>query len=173
MKYVGSTLAVDAAWEELTENRYFLLSDAEARASYGIDPATGDPPAKYWNVHHGGWVAGLDAMHTLHCLNHLRTTLYPEVYPQDPQNAAMHGAHCVDHLRQLAMCNVDLTPIPTQWFEGIGQNYINSSRVHTCRNFGAVREWVRERFNGSEAVRARNKDGEWSFLFVLGIVTDL
>ncbi|KAK4550828.1 hypothetical protein LTR36_000408 [Oleoguttula mirabilis] len=158
MKYVGSNSEVDVAWDELAEDRYFLLSDEEARRAYGSD-TSGYPPAKYWNVHHGGYVAGLDVLHTLHCLNHLRTTLYPHVYPQDPQNGVMHAAHCIDHLRQLAMCYSDLTPIPTQWFDGIGQNYINSSQVHTCRNFWDVRDWATERFNGSTAVKPRNRDG--------------
>ncbi|KAK5122811.1 hypothetical protein LTR85_003726 [Meristemomyces frigidus] len=158
-KYIGATPAVDVAWDELAEDRYFLLSDDEARRAYGTNPSTGEPPAEYWNVHHGGYVAGLDVLHTLHCLNHLRTTLYPDVYPQDPQNSVTHGAHCIDHMRQLAMCYSDLTPIPTQWFAGIGQNYINSSQVHTCRNFWAVREWSTERFNGSTAVKPRNRDG--------------
>ena len=162
MEYVGSTPAVDAAWEELTEDRYFLLTNEEARRAYGQD-RNGQPPAKYWNVHHGGYVAGLDVLHTLQCLNHLRKTLYPKAYPQDPDNSAMHSAHCLDHLRQLAMCNADLTPIPTQWFEGINQNYINSSREHTCRDFWQVRHWATERFNGSTAVKARNRDGKSLF----------
>lgn len=98
-------------------------------------------------------------LHTLHCLDHLRKTLYPEGYPQDPENAQTHSAHCLDHLRQLAMCHSDLTPIPTQYFPGISQNYINSSREHTCRDFWAVRDWATERFNGTTAVKPRNRDG--------------
>lgn len=153
LKYMGEGDEVDAAWDELTKDRYFLLSEAEAREAFG------NPPNKYWNVHHGGYVAGLDALHTLHCLNHLRMSLYPDHYPQDPKDGRMHNAHCVDHLRQLVMCNADLTPVPTQWFNGLERNYINSSREHTCRDFGRVREWATERFNGSTAVKARNRDG--------------
>ena len=156
LAYFGSTPDVDHAWDELTSDRYFLLSDAEAREAYG------ENPMKYWNVHHGGYVAGLDTMHTLHCLNHLRMSLYPDIYPQDPEHGTMHKAHCVDHLRQLAMCHVDLTPVPTQWFDGLERNYINSSREHTCRNFSKVREWSTERFNGSTAVKPRNRDGNYS-----------
>lgn len=59
------------------------------------------------------------------------------------------------------MCHGDLTPIPTQYFSGIGKNYINSSREHTCRDFWPIREWATERFNGSTAVKPRNKDGEY------------
>lgn len=154
LKYVGSTPEIDGAWEELTKDRYFLLSDTEATEAYGSDPSI------YWNVHHGGYIAGLDVLHTLHCLNHLRMSIYPEVYPQDPIDGPMHKAHCVDHLRQLVMCNADLTPVPTQYFNGLERNYINSSRVHTCRDFSKVRYWATERFNGSTAVKPRNRDGK-------------
>ncbi|EMC92303.1 hypothetical protein BAUCODRAFT_151715 [Baudoinia panamericana UAMH 10762] len=153
MKYIGATPDVDAAWMELVGDRYFLLSDEEADAAFGPNAA------RYWNVHHGGYAIGLDVLHTLHCVNQLRMSLYPEVYPQDPRHGVMHKAHCVDHLRQLAMCGSDLTPIPTQWFPGLGQNYINSSQEHTCRDFWRVREWATERFNGSTAVKPRNRDG--------------
>lgn len=83
LKYVGSSSEVDAAWDALTKDRYFLLSDDEAREAYGEDP---EP---YWNVHHGGYIAGLDVLHTLHCLNHLRMSIYPDVYPQDPTDGPM------------------------------------------------------------------------------------
>jgi len=159
---------VDAAWDDLTHDRYFLLSDAEAREAYGDDHLP-----RYWNEHHGGYAAGLDVLHTLHCLNHLRHSLYPRVYPQDPQNAITHNAHCIDHLRQLAMCHADLTPIPTQFFPGLGQNYINSSREHVCRDFDSVRAWATERFNGSTAVRARNRDGESARMWKAGEGTDV
>jgi len=99
-------------------------------------------------------------LHTLHCLNQLRMSIYPATYPQDPVDGPMHKAHCVDHLRQLAMCSADLTPVPTQWFEGLGRNYINSSREHTCRDFSQVRQWATDRISGSSAVKARNRDGK-------------
>ena len=104
---------------------------------------------------------GLDVLHTLHCLNHLRMSLYPDIYPQDPIDGPTHKAHCVDHLRQLVMCNADLTPVPTQYFEGLERNYINSSREHTCRDFSKVRTWATERLNGSTAVKARDRDGKF------------
>ncbi|TKA71268.1 hypothetical protein B0A55_07343, partial [Friedmanniomyces simplex] len=44
MQYVGATPAVDAAWHELVEDRYFLLSDAEAQKAYGPGNIS-----QYWN----------------------------------------------------------------------------------------------------------------------------
>lgn len=69
----------------------------------------------------------------------------------------MDGAdHCINHLRQMIMCNADITPIPTRWYGGINQNYIDSNRPHTCRNFGKLRAWVSERYNGSLAVPSQS-----------------
>jgi hypothetical protein len=57
------------------------------------------------------------------------------------------------------MCNSDLTPIPSRFYPSIDQNYIDSDRPHTCRNFAKVRDWVSERYNGTLAVpRADGKD---------------
>lgn len=90
-----------------------------------------------------------------------------------PPLALRHKAHCVEHLRQLAMCSADLTPVPTQWFQGLGRNYINSSREHTCRDFSLVRQWATDRFNGSTAVKARNRDGKILPLRIAGDPADL
>ena len=156
-RFIGSTPEVDAEWNQLVKDRYFLLSDEEAKEAYGHNIAP------YWNGFHGGYVAGLDVLHTLHCLNRLRLMIYPQVYgekSEESRNAQAHNAHCLDHLRQLAMCHSDLTPIPTQFFPGIQRNYINSSREHTCRSFQHVRDWATERFNGSTAIKARHRNGE-------------
>lgn len=89
-------------------------------------------------------------MHTLHCLDHIRKAFYPDHYPVDNEiHGVLHRDHCLDHLRQTVLCNADLTPIPSRYYKALGQNYIDSDRPHTCRDFGRIREWVSERFNGS------------------------
>ena len=71
--------------------------------------------------------------------------------------SSIDGAgHCINYLRQMIMCNADITPIPTRWYAGINQNYIDSNRPHTCRNFGKLRAWVSERYNGSLAVPSQS-----------------
>jgi hypothetical protein len=65
----------------------------------------------------------------------------------------------------MVMCNSDLTPIPSRYYIGIDQNYIDSSeQPHTCRNWPKVRDWVSARFNGSLAVPPAEGtviDDEW------------
>ncbi|KAF2101283.1 hypothetical protein NA57DRAFT_72725 [Rhizodiscina lignyota] len=153
LQYIGNGKAVDDAWTGLVKDRYFLLTDDEAREAWGSEYT------EYWDELRGGYLAGLDMFHTLHCLDHIRMAFYPELYPENPIHGQIHRDHCVDHLRQMIMCNADLTVIPTKFFSGIGKNYINSDRRHTCRDFSKIREWTTSRYNGTLAVKARNKDG--------------
>lgn len=53
--------------------------------------------------------------------------------------------HCIDALRQMLQCVVDITPIPTRYYPGIGHNYIDSDREHTCRDFDQMRVWMSHR----------------------------
>lgn len=153
-QYTGEpSRAIDRSWELLHWGRFFLLSEAEARDAWG--PAY----KEYWAPKEGGYAAALDVMHSLHCLDHLRKAYYPEIYKSDsPIHGLMHRDHCIDHLRQLVMCKSDLTPIPSRFYAGIDQNYIDSDRPHTCRNFTKIRNWVSARYNGTLAVpRADNR----------------
>ena len=60
----------------------------------------------------------------------------------------------------MLQCTSDLTPIPSRFYPGIGRNYIDSDRVHVCRDFSQIRAWVTERFNGTLAVRVRQMPKE-------------
>ncbi|KAI4863016.1 hypothetical protein F4820DRAFT_428419, partial [Hypoxylon rubiginosum] len=147
-KYVGEpSREIDHNWALLHWGRFFLLTDDEARDAWG-------PRYKeFWAPKQGGYVAALESFHTVHCLDHIRKAFYPDAYPTDsPIHGALHRDHCINHLRQTVMCNLDLTPIPSRFWTGIDNNYIDGDRMHTCRNWQKVRDWVTERYNGSLAV---------------------
>ncbi|KAF2214937.1 hypothetical protein CERZMDRAFT_57437 [Cercospora zeae-maydis SCOH1-5] len=149
---------MDRAWDQLIQHRYFLINDDEAREAWGPDyeqyyryPDTPD--------HEGGYVAGLDVLHTLHCVNMLRKSLYKDQYHEGEHGTKKfqqyHVDHCLDIVRQNIQCNSDLTLIPTRWWDGLGKtgrNFIDSDQVHTCRNFGMIREWAHGKWNRSHRV---------------------
>ncbi|KAI0965306.1 hypothetical protein F4678DRAFT_485386 [Xylaria arbuscula] len=170
LKYMGLGPKVDSAWDELTKgkystpsessnvsnsitDRYFLLTDEEAKEAWG------DGYTEFWDDNTGGYLGGLDMFHTLHCLDHLRKSFYPDEYILDGIHGDMHQLHCIDHLRQMIQCNADMTVIPTRWYGSINQNYIDSDRTHTCRDFSKVREWVSSRYDGLLAVKPRYQNG--------------
>ncbi|KAI1148706.1 hypothetical protein F4825DRAFT_454176 [Nemania diffusa] len=152
LEYIGSSPQVNKAWAELIKNRYFLLTDDEARETLG------ENYTEFWDEPRGGYLGGLDMFHTLHCLDHIRMSLYPDKYDLHAHDH-IHQVHCVDHLRQLIQCSSDMTIIPTRYFESVGHNYIDSNRPHTCRDFTKIREWASNRYNGELAVRPRYRNG--------------
>ncbi|MCJ1360351.1 MAG: hypothetical protein MMC33_010356 [Icmadophila ericetorum] len=155
LRYVGEPSSeVDDAWNELTKERYFLLSEEEAHNAWGSEYE------EFWNEYWGGYLAGLDVFHTLHCLDHLRQAFYPDYYPQTILHGKLHNVHCIDHIRQMVQCYADATPIPSRYYPGLGQNYIDSDQVHTCRNFAELRAWTSERYNGSAAVEPKFRQPE-------------
>lgn len=86
-------------------------------------------------------------------------SFYTEEYVLDGIHGDMHQIHCIDHIRQMIQCNADMTVIPTRWYDSIHQNYIDSDRTHTCRDFGKVREWASSRYSGPSAVKPRHPNG--------------
>ncbi|KAF2207417.1 hypothetical protein CERZMDRAFT_16581, partial [Cercospora zeae-maydis SCOH1-5] len=140
---------IDLEWEELIKKRYFLIDDDEAREAWGPNyqqyyryPDQGDKK--------GGYVAGVDVLHTLHCVNVIRLALQKTYYTAHEGDGATrfeqyHINHCLDIVRQSVQCSSDLTLIPTRWWESLGnygRQFIDSDQVHTCRSFSKIREWV-------------------------------
>jgi len=152
-RYVGEpSQEIDDAWEDLVERRYFFLTEPEARAAWG------EEYVEFWERNEGGYGAGLDVMHLLHCLNFVRKDFHRERYPPRTVDPTLHRYHCIDIIRQSLMCHADLTPIPTRYYKGLGQNYIDSNRPHVCRNWRQIRSWVTERNNGSLEVKPLHPD---------------
>ena len=64
--YVGNPTLhpeIDWNWDNLTYGRYVLITKEEALASWpDVDIE------QYWDKQRGGYVAGFDVFHTLHCL---------------------------------------------------------------------------------------------------------
>lgn len=78
---------VDEGWNRITGGiggLYFLVTDEEAKQSWG------ESLDEYWDDRRGGYRAGLDVFHSLHCLNHIRMALYPEYYTQHKVHGRKH-----------------------------------------------------------------------------------
>jgi hypothetical protein len=131
--------------------RYFQITEDEAREAWG-------PGYEQYKEHDNtGYVAGLDVMHLLHCLNFIRQDFNRERYINSKHHAhahanvdpILHRNHCFEAIRQSLMCHADLAPIPSRYYEVLGQNYIDTNRPHVCRNWNMIRSWVTGRVNGT------------------------
>ncbi|KAK7539774.1 tat pathway signal sequence [Phyllosticta citribraziliensis] len=144
---------VDAAWESLGVNYRALVVPPEKAAKSNLLPDQVKVREKYG----GGFVANVEGMHQLHCLNLLREGLY---YNYDYYKAKGDGAwvnsdhvirrhvsHCLDIIRQNLMCNVDIGVLGQVWVQFDDDDpfaYVDFNTKHTCRNFDQVREWAKE-----------------------------
>ncbi|KAH8898711.1 hypothetical protein GQ53DRAFT_877812 [Thozetella sp. PMI_491] len=141
--YVGEpSPLIDQAWYNLSAQRDFLLSEEEAKALWPNDYM------KHWHHTFKGYLVGIDAFHTLHCLYY-----YPEYYhikPGHEESAVTHRGHCIEQIRQYVMCNADLTPYGMRWYPNPGREYADSDVTHTCRNWDKIRDFTRERWLSDE-----------------------
>ncbi|KAG8354308.1 hypothetical protein FVEN_g7755 [Fusarium venenatum] len=168
---------LEANWQRLIGQRYFSVSSKEAERAWG------DKRHEYVDQNMGGYTAGFDVFHTLHCINELRKALRPEHYP--PKSHALHGAlhndkflhamftisdvllhyakltflpeHCLEILRQTVQCYGSTTLIPTTFMKGLEHNYIDSDQVHICRSFNFIRNYTSLRMQGKDRYVPRDK----------------
>ncbi|KAH9825648.1 Cyclochlorotine biosynthesis protein [Teratosphaeria destructans] len=139
-QYVGTpSKEIDEAWDALIQGRYFYITEDEARQTWP------DTYQQYYRDEYG-YRAGLDVLHTLHCVNMLRKTIYVDYYPHYTMGKPFQQYHVA------VQCQGDLTPIPVRWFESAGRRFIDSDQTHRCRDFSAIRDWATSRYNGSLAV---------------------
>lgn len=142
-QYIGSpSPEIDQNWHEmLSVGQYLVLNETEAKVMPGISDINGQ------------YLAEVDAMHSLHCLNYIRKELDAEYYRSHDHYTYMsadgrdpHIDHCIEHLRQTIQCGIDLTPVPLVSFGTPGDiQVIGQPQVHTCRNWDVFRAWWTER----------------------------
>ncbi|PVH73924.1 hypothetical protein DL98DRAFT_389913, partial [Cadophora sp. DSE1049] len=140
MKLFGEPSAeIDHNWERLIGRRYVSMSEKEAIRAWG------EKRHEYVDERLGGYTAGLDMFHNLHCVNSLRKALRPDYYQTVSSHGGLHNEHCLDIIRQSIQCSGSTTLIPTKFMEGLHHNYIDSDQVHTCRSFTFLRDWMNTR----------------------------
>ncbi|KAI1192459.1 hypothetical protein F5X97DRAFT_329620 [Nemania serpens] len=99
----------------------------------------------------GGYMASVEVLHQLHCLNMLRQATYEDYYKDkaepwkdSPQVLRYHLDHCIDNLRQKLMCDADAGILTYVWVKGHPAPFPDFSVQHKCRDFDALKDWVTE-----------------------------
>ncbi|KAE9376628.1 hypothetical protein N431DRAFT_400882 [Stipitochalara longipes BDJ] len=142
---------IDENWKKLIGMRYFSISEEEAKSIWP------DNYKDYVDQLEGGYTAGLDVFHTLHCVNAVRMELHKDYYNESSRNDLPHIDHCLDAIRQYIQCAGITTLVPTKWREGLRRNYIDSDQVHTCRSFTYLRDFTTSRRWGGPAYVERDR----------------
>ena len=95
-------------------------------------------------------MTGLSVGHSLHCLDQLRKSLWPErynnsIWKPDGTFDYMtfgHFDHCIDMLRQSLLCACDITPIVYHWNTRLNQTRAHFDTMRTCRNCVKIMDWA-------------------------------
>ncbi|KAH7394355.1 hypothetical protein BKA66DRAFT_410649 [Pyrenochaeta sp. MPI-SDFR-AT-0127] len=100
----------------------------------------------------GGYMASVEVLHQLHCLNMLRQATYENYYKDkaepwedSPQVLRHHLDHCIDNLRQKLMCEADTGILTYVWVKDHPAPFPDFNVQHKCRNIENILEWVSER----------------------------
>ncbi|KAI1094223.1 hypothetical protein F5B19DRAFT_446440 [Rostrohypoxylon terebratum] len=147
--------STEEAWLELTQiHAGILLVPKEEAQESGIDP---EIHAYFDNPEKGlvGHPVIIEATHQLHCLNLLRRYSYFNFnYTSEAEHVALsettsyyqslHVDHCIEYLRYRLMCTADVGIVPFIWAGKKGRLTADMDRMHTCRDYEAVRKFVKQ-----------------------------
>ncbi|KAG0697875.1 hypothetical protein DFH29DRAFT_1003365 [Suillus ampliporus] len=107
-------------------------------------------PNSYPDEYGGGYMATVEVIHQLHCIDMLRRVGWGDHYyhrddiHESPEEFRTHVDHCIEMLRQLTMCRGDVTMITNDWIEGSDDPFPEFDVPHQCRSFEKILDWVDE-----------------------------
>ncbi|KAG0698829.1 hypothetical protein DFH29DRAFT_809852, partial [Suillus ampliporus] len=140
---------IDAAWDRIS------LDARPVRMMLEQLLRTGEKPspimARYPDEYGGGYMATVEVIHQLHCIDMLRRVSWGDHhkssghdFDEPHEDFRVHLSHCIKMLRQIIMCRGDMTMITYDWVKGAQDPFPNFNIPHRCRNFEKVLEWVDE-----------------------------
>ena len=138
---------VDAAWERVG-NLWPHVIHTDDVIRLGKDPSKTARWPLDWGFGPEAHVAGLDVLHTIHCLNAIRRDVhwrhyYIEKYPDGvfPELHRIHTDHCLHVILQNLMCSATADIFTNAWVEGQVHPFPDFNVNKKCRNFDAILEW--------------------------------
>ncbi|KAF7585873.1 hypothetical protein BBP40_009948 [Aspergillus hancockii] len=137
---------IDEAWDELVYPAGGLVRLSKDQ----LDRINASEyAAEYTPEMGGGYIAGIEVFHQLHCVNMLRKATNMDYYLpkmeewKDRRTLRYHLDHCIDMLRQKLMCDPDVGMVTYVWAKGWKQAFPDFNTVHKCRDYSKVLEWAR------------------------------
>ncbi|KAJ3817812.1 hypothetical protein F5880DRAFT_1332162 [Lentinula raphanica] len=153
--YKGAGDEVDQAWAELYNfSKSVLTKDEASLLSNQPDPLYPTSAFKSHGHHSRAasasahvepvYLVELDVFSQLHCLDDIRRFVHSNEYPsQQPSSARL--SWCIDSLRQSLMCTTDINSMVYSRNPDTKEFELSDTNAYTCRDFGAIREWAKER----------------------------
>ncbi|KAK5997735.1 hypothetical protein PT974_00092 [Cladobotryum mycophilum] len=90
-----------------------------------------------------GFLAGIDVIHELHCLNYVREHIYAEYYKFEAKKFQdEHIYHCIDHIREILMCHGDIAVHTYEKSKEDQRPLMKRQTTHECRKWEPLFEWA-------------------------------
>ncbi|KAG1891070.1 hypothetical protein F4604DRAFT_1704100 [Suillus subluteus] len=138
---------LEAAWGRVAIDGRLFDMTLEQLLRTGEEPAPSK--ARYPEEYGGNYLATVEVIHQLHCINMVRQSSWGDHYlahdldfVQSPDKWRIHLDHCVEILRQIIMCRSDVTIVTYDWVEGLDDPYPNFNVPHQCRDLEKILDWV-------------------------------
>jgi hypothetical protein len=139
----GPSQEIDAAWDRISHDARLVRLTLEQLLRTGEKPSPS--MARYPDEYGGGYMANVEVIHQLHCMDMLRKASWGDHANSSDKNFwRIHLDHCIEMLRQNIMCRGDVTMITYDWVEGVKDPFPNFNIPHRCRNFDNVLKWIDE-----------------------------
>ncbi|KAI0162296.1 hypothetical protein GGR57DRAFT_517635 [Xylariaceae sp. FL1272] len=140
---------VDAAWNRVTDVAMLQIT-REQLLRLGKDPRNAvHTPLEWVNVNEDErYLAIIDGMHLLHCLNSMRKSLYhnyhhyfPDGYPS---SFGAHLSHCQETLAHWLMCQPSIEFISFGWYQRREPPFPDFDITRKCVDFERILDWQNE-----------------------------
>ncbi|KUJ06686.1 uncharacterized protein LY89DRAFT_602677, partial [Mollisia scopiformis] len=140
--------AADHAWHRFEEIRTVAVSKQDI-INLGKDPLTAARfPDPHWHFGEDAYMAQLDVVHQIHCLNQLRKRAFGGYHRDGGEEEKeveewvwVHLQHCVSILLENLMCGASTDMITLNWIEEAEYPFPDFGVNKQCRDFEAVMEW--------------------------------
>ncbi|KAG2143189.1 hypothetical protein BD769DRAFT_1772242 [Suillus cothurnatus] len=141
---------INAAWDRISLNAFTVRMTLEQLLRTGEKPSPS--MVRYPDEYGGGYMASVEVIHQLHCIDMLRRASWGEhdnstshEFHESPEVFwRIHLDHCIEMLRQNLMCRGDVTMLTYDWVKGMDGPLPNFNTPHQCRNFEKILNWVDE-----------------------------
>ncbi|KAI1170222.1 hypothetical protein F4777DRAFT_595353 [Nemania sp. FL0916] len=147
--------AVDIAWGRITDVAMLEIT-RDQLLKLGKDPGSAVNTPPEWIDDSGSssqpnedrYIAIIDGMHLLHCLNSMRKSLYhnyQHYFPNGyPPSYGAHLSHCQEKLAQWLMCQPSMEFVSFGWYEKREPPFPDFDVTRKCVDFEQILDWQNE-----------------------------
>jgi Mycotoxin biosynthesis protein UstYa len=135
---------VEEAWKRIADIGVLPISYEDVVA-LGKDPSSVAKAPMNWGQGSEAYLAHLDGIHLLHCLDSMRQSLYYNFHHYHPNGTTegyhVHLSHCQEALAKHLMCQPSVELITYSWAEEKEFPFPDFDITRKCWNYETLLDW--------------------------------